>query len=235
MQETLPENIENEVADARSQKMSDRVRIQRWPSDGPVVGPALMVVPLDQAVKGLYESNFMRPWIERQIKEHLLNGETFTNRGRNVSENEAAIVPNGEQVAVRARSEYRMATELEVLNWVDVAQFATASGRTISKRAQEKAYVLHAYEGAKLIALYDNLPRQAKVMIDLLNEAGRDTFTEASIEVILSSQAAIEKLKTTQKPMLIFGFYRKRLIEEGHLEEVEDVKGVGEAQESEED
>jgi hypothetical protein len=212
--------VAREAADASSQKLSSKVRIQRWPSDGPVVGPPLMMAPLDKAAAWLYESNFMRPWLEDQIKQHLANGGQFVNKGRNVHENEAAGIPNGEQVAIRARSEYRMATELEVLNFVDTSAYASSAGRSVSKKSQERGYVLHYHEGAKLIAAYDALPRQGRVVLDILDEAGREEFTEASVLVLLSEPKSVERLKTKQDPALIFGFYRKRLIDEGHLEEI---------------
>ena len=219
--------LAREDADAKSQKMSGKVRIQRWPSDGPVVGPALMMVHLDKAAGWLYESNFMRPWIESKIKEHLLLGGAFVNRGRGPKENEAAGPPNGEQISVRVRSEYRVATELEVLNWVDNDSFA-ASGKTVSKRAQEKGYLLNYQQGARLIEAYENLPRQAREILDILNEAGREQFTEASIQVLLEEKPAIERLKTKQAPMLVWGFYRKRMLEEGHLEEIDASSGTSE-------
>jgi hypothetical protein len=209
-----------EAADANSQKMSGRVRVQRWPSTGPVVGPQLMMAPLDKVAAWLYESNFMRPWLEQQIKSHLLNGGQFVNKGRDVHENEAAGVPNGEQIAVRVRSEYRLATELEVLNFVDTSAYASSAGRAVSKRSQERGYVLHYHEDLSRIKSYDNLPRQARVVLDILNEAGREEFTEASILCLLDEPKSIERLKTKQNSGLIFGFYRKRLIEENHLEEV---------------
>jgi hypothetical protein len=213
-------DADREAAAGLAQKMSSKVRIQRWPGPlGPVVGPALIIRGLDEVAEGLYMSGFMKPWVVEKIKEHLLGGGLFTNKGAAKTEDEAAIVSNGQAISMQVRSEYRMATEKEVLDYVDTAQFASTTGHRVSKHAQEKGYVLHYHEGPALIEAYDSLPRQAKVILDLLNETGRENFTEASIEMVLTEKA--ELLKTKQEPMKIFGFYRRRLIDDGHLEEVE--------------
>jgi hypothetical protein len=174
---------------------------------------------MDQIAEGLAKSGFMIPWIVDKIKDHLKSGGVFLNKGQGKGDYEDALVPNGHQVALIVKSEYRLATEKEVLDYVDNAEYASVTGHAISKRAQEKAYALHYHEGPKLIEAYDSLPRQAKVILDLLNDTGRESFTEASIQMILLDGK--ELLKTKQEPMIIFGFYRKRLIEEGHLEETE--------------
>jgi len=216
----VAEFIENEAADARSQKLSNRVRIKRWPGEFTVVGPPVAMVDVDRAAECLYGSGFMRGWIQEKIKEHLLAGGTFVNHDDGPQDYEEAVVPNGQQLYLRVRSEYRMATELEVLNWVDTVQFSASTGRAISKRAQERGYVLHYHEDVRRIAAYGGLPRQAKVILDVLSEAGREEFTEASIQVVLTTPEVIDRLKTKQDPMTVFAFYRKRLVDEEHLEEV---------------
>jgi hypothetical protein len=222
-QATVSDFLANEQADERSQKMSDMIRVQRWPGEFAVIGPSLLMLSVDKAAESLANSGFMVPWIIEQIKSHLLSGGLFTNRGRGkVIGEEPAIVPNGEALYLRVRSEYRLATELEVLNWVDSTEFSSATGRKISRRAQEKGYTLHYHEDVDLIKAYDHLPRQAKVVLDILNEAGRESFTEASINVLLSEATSIERLGTRQDPMSIFAYYRKRLVDEGHIEEVGD-------------
>lgn len=197
--------------------MSDKIRIQRWPGPmGPVVGPSLMILSMKRTVEALSVSGFMRPWIEEKIKEHLLNGGVFLNRGAEMAQTEEAIVPNGSAVSLRVRSEYRLATKDEVLNYVDTEAFANITGKNISRRSQEKSYVLHYHEEPALIEAYDKLPRQAREILDILVETDRESFTEASIEVVLTEQA--DRLATKQEPMKIFAFYRARFISEGHLE-----------------
>jgi hypothetical protein len=216
----VAKDVEREAEAALSLKMSSKVRVQRWPSPGgPVIGPALIILDLGYVAEALAISGFMKPWIVEQIKAHLKSGGEFINRGLVPRDNEEALVPNGESIAVQVKSEYRMATEQEVLDYVDTAQFANITGHKVSARAQERGFLLHYHEGAELIAAYDKLPRQAKVVLDLLNDTGRENFTEASIEVILTENQ--DELKTKQDPMKIFAFYRHRLMEEGHLEEVE--------------
>lgn len=202
-----------------SQKMSNKVRIQRWPSPmGPVVGPSVIIMPILEVAESLADSGFMRGWIVEKIREHLSTGGVFTNRGESKQEYEPALSSNGHSLYLQVRSEYRLASEQEVLNYVDTQKFASATGYHISKRAQGKGYVLHYHEGAALIAKYDDLPKQAKTILDLLNGASRDNFTEASIQLLLTENQ--EALRTRQDPMKIFQYYRTRLIEEGHLEEV---------------
>jgi len=221
MEQTTQEvnvDVQREAAAALGQKMSTKVRVQRYASAlGPVVGPALIISPLNKVAEALADSGFMRPWVVEQIKQHLLNGGTFTNRGTDIGDYEPAIVSNGQQLHMQVRSEYRMASEAEVLTYVDNQEFANVTGKAVSKRAQERKYVLRYHEGPELIQAYDSLPRQARVMLDILSEAGRESFTEASIEMVLTEN--VERLKTKQETSVLFGFYRKRLVDEGHLEE----------------
>lgn len=212
--------VQREAESALVAKMSSKVRVQRFPGVmGPVVGPSLIIMGLDEVAEALAISGFMRPWIVGQIKGHLASGGEFTNRGATVRDNEPALASNGQVLDMQVKSEYRMATESEVLNYVDTAQFANVTGHRVSARAQERGFLLHFHEGAELIEAYDRLPRQARVILDLLNAAGREQFTEASIEVVLVEHA--DELKTKQEPLKIFNFYRHRLVDEGHLEEVE--------------
>lgn len=192
-------------------KMSDKVLIRRFPDQHTVIGPPVIIKGIDEASELLAQNAWMRLWVAEKIKQALLSGEIFSYfrrmdvdwRGR----------PDG------LVAEYRRASEEEVLNFVDTEQFVTSTGHAISRRAQETGYILHYHEGSVLIEAYDSLPRQAKVILDVLNETGRENFTEASIEVVLSDKADL--LKTKQPPMKIFMYYRKRLVDDGHLEEVE--------------
>lgn len=208
------------------QKVSGHVRIQRWPVSGPLVGPAIMMVSLESAADGLYNSGFMKDWVVSKIKEHLQSGGQFVNRGKFTKDYEAAIVPNGKELFVQTKSEYRMALDNEVLDYADHQEYANITGHRISKRAQEKGYILRYHEDLQSIKLYDSLPRQAKILLDILNETGRVNFTEASIEIIFNGGSSdeiskmMERLKSKQPPFKILAFYKRRLIDEGHLEEV---------------
>jgi hypothetical protein len=212
-------DVYREVEASLTMKVSpNKVRCQRWHSPmEPVLGPPVIIDSVDRIAEGLAISGFMRPWIVDQIKTHLLSGGIFTNPGATMQDDEEPIVPNGQSVVVRPKSEYRMATEAEVLDYVDHAQFANLTGHRISARAQEKCWTLRYHEGPELIEAYDKLPKQARVVLDLLNDTGREQFTEASIEVILTEHA--DALKTKQEPMKIWGFYRSRFLTEGHIEE----------------
>jgi hypothetical protein len=211
--------VEREAESALIAKMSSKVRVQRWPGlQGPVVGPSLIIMGLTEVAEALAISGFMRPWIVEQIKEHLRSGGEFTNRGAMTRDDEMALASNGQALEMRVKSEYRMATEAEVISYVDTSQYAQISGRKVTARMQEAAYSLHFHEGAFLIEAYDRLPRQARVMLDVLNESGKEDFTEASIFLLLSENA--DRLNTRQDSSKIWAFYRHRLLEEGHLEEI---------------
>ena len=197
---------------------TSKVKVQRWSGLDQLVGPNVFIITIEKAAAALAMSGFMRPWIENQIADQLRLGAVFINHGATMQDDEPAIVPNGRTPYMRPRSEYRMATSTEVLDYVDTARLADLSGHRVSKRSQEKAYVLHYHEGAHLIERYDKLPNQAKIILDLLNDTGRENFTEASIELILTENK--EELRTKQEPMKVFAFYRHRFIEEGHLEEI---------------
>ena len=219
-EEGNPDIIREERAELSS-KMSSKVRVQRWPGPmGPVVGPALMILDLNYTAEALSISGFMKPWIVEQIKAHLKSGGIFTNRGMTVHDDEEALVPNGQVLGMQVRSEYRMATEQEVLSYTDTSQYAQISGRKVTARMQESAFILHFHEGASLIESYDKLPRQAKTILDILNDSGREDFTEASILLLLSEN--VGRLNTRQDSEKIWGFYRHRLVDEGHLEELGD-------------
>lgn len=217
----LTQEVARENEAILSLKMSSKVRVQHWPGPmGPVVGQSLLIMDLDTVAESLILSGFMAPWLIERVKEHLKSGGVFINKGQSVKDFEKVLVPNGHSIYHQVRSEYRMASEKEMLDYVDHAQFASVTGRKISARSQEKAFLLHYHEGVPLIEAYDKLPRQAKVILDLLNDTGRENFTEASIELILTENK--DALKTKQDPMRLWGFYRHRLVEEGHVEELGD-------------
>lgn len=197
-----------------------KVRVQRWPSvHGPLLGPPVIILDLHKAAEALSFSGFMKPFIVEMIKQKLEAGEVFVNRAQVLGDDELPLVPNGHALALHTKSEYRIATQEEVLTYVDSQEYANVTGHAVSKRAQSKVYVLHYHEGAKLIEAYEKLPRQAREVLDILNEASRDSFSEASIEVLLGEN--VGRLKTRQEPIRIFGFYRRDFIDQGHLEEVE--------------
>ncbi len=192
-----------------------KIRVQRWPDTYTLMGAPILIKDLEEAAEYLAASHWMRTWIEMKIREALLAGEMFTFSKRALMDEGGVWKGRPDGVV----AEWRVATQEEVLNYVDTAQYAEMSGRSISRRAQEKGYLLHYHEGGELIEKYDKLPRQARAVLDILNEAGRENFTEASIELLVNEK--VDRLKTKQTAQLIFGFYRKRLIDEGHLEEVD--------------
>ncbi len=200
--------------------MSDKVIVLRYPGPaGQLHGPSRIVMGVDEVARALAKSGFMMPWLIDQVKAALASGTTFRNRGAELSDTEPCLVSNGSQVHLRVRSEYRIATKDEVLSYVETQEYANVTGHRMSKRAQETQYALHYHEGPELIQLYEALPKQARILLDILDEAQRDVLTEASIEVILTEQE--DRLKTTQGAMKIWGYYRSRLRTEGHVEEIE--------------
>lgn len=197
------------MAPAEAKELSNKVIIKRYPDQYTLIGAPTRVLDLDEAAEALASNTWMVPWMASKIKEALLAGELFQHFKRpdgNWKGRDDGLV-----------SSWKVATTQEVLDYVDTEKLADVSGNRVSKKAQETAYVLYYHEGAKSIELYESLPRQAKVILDILNELNRERYTEASIELILTENA--ERLKTKQEPMKIFGFYRKRLIDEGHLRE----------------
>lgn len=202
------------------EKMSDKVIIRRFPDSYAVVGPQVVVKDMSEALEWLAGSGFMRDWVKGQIYDALMRGEEFRNVKR-ISEGwrgrEDGVV-----------SIYKIATKEEVLNYVDSSAFAEVTGHKVTKRAQETVYYLRYHEDLDRVMAYDLLPRQAKVTLDLLAEckesdgSDRKSFSEAAISVILNEPKARERLKTTQPSMSIFNYYKKRLLEEGHLEEKEE-------------
>ena len=189
-----------------------KVLVKRWPDSYTLIGPPLQVRDIDEASDLLAQSPWLRNWVAIKIKEAFLAGETFTRYCR------IGDGWRGRDDGVVA--EWRLATDEEVFQFVDESKFASMVGHAVTKKMQSHGYTLRYHEGAKLIKLYDSLPRQAKVILDLLNETGRENFTEASITMVLAEH--IERLSTKQEPRILWGFYRRRLIDEGHLEEVED-------------
>jgi hypothetical protein len=218
--EAVNSDVSLEEKAAQSVKMSDMVRVQRWDGPmGPVVGPRIIVLSATRAAEALAISGFARPWIVEKIREHLLSGGTFINKCSSIKDDELAIVPNGESLSMQVRSEYRLATHDELIDYVDLEKLANVTGKKITARSQERKFRLLYHEGPELIDAYYKLPRQARVILDLLNEAARETYTEAGIYLILSEH--LEELKTRQDPERIYGFYKKRLTDEGHLVPIE--------------
>lgn len=189
-----------------------KVLIRRWPDNYSLVGPATIIKDMEEAALLLAQSAWMHGWVAAKIKEELAAGGTFSFEKRDLDPG------SWKGRADRVVAEWRIATDKEVLDYVDTAKFAEINGHVASKKSQDVGYILHYHEGVAMIKAYDNLPRQAKVILDCLNEADREIFTEAAIAVIL--EANKEKLKSRQEPMLIFGFYRARFRNEGHLTQI---------------
>jgi hypothetical protein len=174
------------------------------------MGPPVLIKDVDEAADLLAQNQWMRPWLAAKIKDALLSGEIFQHERRVLDDDVDRWKGRSDGIV----AEWRMASESEVLDYVDTAHFANVTGKEATRRSQEKAYVLHYKKDEPL---YSDLPRQARVILDLLAAAKRDKFTEASIEVILTEHA--EELKTRQPPIRIFTFYRRRFLDEGHLAE----------------
>lgn len=193
------------------QELSQKVLVRRWPDAYSLVGDPTTVLDLDQAAFGLAESGFMRAWCASKIKEALLDGTVFQNTKR-IGDDRWVGRADG------VVSEYKIATKDELISAADSRNNAAfVSGRALSKRAQEKAYELY-YDNA-VESVYWQLPKQARTILDILEESKRGSFTEAAIEVLLVEAAT--RLKTKQEPMKIFGFYRQPYLKGGHLKEVE--------------
>ncbi len=189
-----------------------KVLIRRWPDNYSLVGPATLLKDLDDAALLLAQSAWMHGWVSAKIKEELVSGGTFSFEKRDMDP--GSWKGRNDRVV----AEWRIASDKEILDYVEGSQAAEINGHAVSKRSQDVAYMLHYHEGVNMIKAYDALPRQAKVILDLLNEADREIFSEAAIAVIL--EAGKEQLKTKQAPMLVFGFYRSRFRNEGHLVEI---------------
>ena len=188
-----------------SQSQLTKVKIIRHPGSYTLIGRPIIILSLEDAAKALRISGFMDDWVCEKIKEHLLNGHEFANR---------------DETTGTPKSIYSIATEQDVLDYVDSIEYEKTTGHRQSSKAQVTAYRLHHKETPELVAAYDDLPRQAKIILDLLLQAKRDKFTEAAIEMLMVEH--VEDLKTRQAPIRIFMFYRRRFIGEGHLEEIND-------------
>jgi len=206
----VPETEALEKVINDSKLTEDKVIGKFWPDNYALMGPPVQIFDLDEVADKLAASGFMGPWISAKIREELKNGTVFQNVAR-----------MGDGWRGRAdgiKSEYRMATIDELLNVASTVAHANVNGHAMSRRSQEKAYVLHYLDSDPVREHYEALPRQAKVVLDVLNDSGREELTEAAIEVLLIAGA--EKLRTKQHVMKIFAFYRKQLIEGGHIAEL---------------
>lgn len=190
----------------------DRVIGRFWPDNYSLMGPPVRVFDLDEVADNLAASGFMLPWIAARIREELKSGTVFQNVAR--------MGDGWRGRADGVKAEYRLASKDELLNFAETVRHANVTGHAMSRKSQEKAYVLHYLDSTKTREDYEMLPKQAKVVLDILNDSGRENLTEAAIEVLLVEGANSGTLKTKQDPMKIFAFYRKNLIEGGHLEEV---------------
>lgn len=198
------------MATSEDPLVPDKVFIQQWPGEHSVIGPPSMIKDLEEVADGLAESGFMKVWISGQIRKALAEGHIFQNIGR--------VDQNWRGRDDGVKSQYQIARRSEVIAVAENQKFTTMSGHAISRRAQEKAYVLHYLDSDTTRELYESLPKQAKMLLDILSESGREEFSEAAVIVLMSEQ--LERFKTKQDVTSILGFYRRRLINEGHLEEV---------------
>lgn len=189
----------------------DKVFVQQWPSEWSVVGPPKMIKDLEEVADGLAESSFMKVWISSQIRKALSEGHVFKNVGR-ITE-----AWRGREDGVKTT--YQIAKRSQVLDVAEHVQFANVTGHAISRRAQSKSYVVHYLDSDSTRSSYEELPKQAKAIMDILNDSGRDSLTEAAIEVLVVQSA--DQLKSKQSPDRVWGFYRSRFIKEGHLEEID--------------
>lgn len=192
----------------KNEASENRVLAKFWPDEFTLMGPPSVVLDIEEAATNLAESGFMRSWIVAKIRDALKAGETFQHVKR------VGAGWKGRDDGVKA--EYRIATRDEVVNFAETQKHAEISGHAITKRAQEKSYLVHYLDSNDSRAKYDALPKQAKMILDIFNESGRDTLTEAAIEVLLTEQAV--RLKSKQKPMQVFGYYRSMLVRDGLLE-----------------
>lgn len=192
--------------------VEDRVVVRFWADEFALTGPPVVVLELEDVVEKLASSHFMIPWIANQIRGALKSGEVFQNVHR--------VTERWRGRADGVKSEYRVATRDEVLNYASTGQNASLDGRPVSRRSQELSYTLHYLDSDGVRAAYERLPKQARLMLDLLNESGRTTLTEAAIGLLLSDAVKAQKFRTKQEPIKVFSFYRNQLIEEGHIEEL---------------
>lgn len=185
----------------------DRVSIKRWPDRYTLVGPPMIMKPIDEAVEALVCSTFMRPFFREIVKQRLLNGEVFSHhedpsdgwRGR----------------ADGLVAEYALASMDDEVAHAEMLKHAESVGRTSTRKLAEVEYALNMVNNQEMEQRRVALPKQAKTILRTLINSGRSSFTEAAIGVLLDS--AKEELNTVQEPMKIFNFYRKRLVGEGHL------------------
>lgn len=178
-----------------------KVKIDRFPHDGyGLVGPPTIVDDLSVITEKMVKSGFLLEWLKARVTEALLNGEVFESRS---------------SVSGQLRATYKLATEQEILDFADAQQ---VEGKGFVKKTA-RAKSVH-YEVTDLD--HSALPRQAQVILEALKASGRDQFTEASVEVVITASDVKEALKTKQDPMKIFGFYRRRLVNDGFILEKAD-------------
>lgn len=190
----------SELATLAAPAKQARVKVTRFRDGYSLVGPPVVIFPLEETAKLLRRSGFMDEWIERKISEALAAGHEFVRRS-----------PETGGVA----SVYKMATDDDVLFLADAGMLTDRPARRRS--STEQAFILRFQTTDDLKAKFANLPRQAQVVLSLLKAAGRDRFSMGAIEVIMTEN--VESLKTRQDPVRIFAFYKNRFLSEGHLEE----------------
>jgi hypothetical protein len=188
----------------------EKVIVHRYPDKYTLLGSPVRVLELDEACEALASSGFMIDWIREAIRQHLLAGGSFKH-----FVDLHAIDGSWKGREDGMLSEYRLATRDESITYVDDRAFHQATGKRITKHAQEETLHLRYLDSDVIRELYEHLPKQARTILDVLNESGKSSFSLAGIEIALSD--CKERLKTKQDPMRIFNFYKKRLAEEGHL------------------
>lgn len=185
---------------------TEQVAVKRGSSNFTRVGPALIILPIEEAASKLARSAFMLPWIEQQIVEHLAGGGELRNVGDPTAEGWRGS-PDG------VISRYSLATQQEIEGFVSSGGYTEAVGRKLSAKTAEKSFTFDFKKNRT------GLPKQAVVILSTLEKAanGSSKLSVAAIELAVNDASVVEALNTKQPPTRIWGFYRSRFKEEGFI------------------
>lgn len=189
---------------------TEQVAVRRYASHYTLVGPPLLILPIDEAVAKLAQSGFLREWIEKKIADALLGGEILEHRGEPSDDGW-----KGRDDGLVSR--YALATVEEMESYVSAGNYSAVVGRKLTQRAQETV-VRFDFKKDR-----GDLPRQARILLAALEKvaAGGDKLSAAAVELCVNDPAVVADLNTRQPASRIWGFYfSSRFKKEGFAVEV---------------
>jgi hypothetical protein len=208
------------------------ILIQRFPGEHTVMGPAVVVRPLDSMVDSLFKSGFMESWIKEQIEKHLLDGHEFACPGGRDGGPKNIYRLCTDRDMQKLAAEGALSAAVGTSTYVDDATGATK--RVAGSRKSRAAYRV-VRPGKQDKSQVEALQRQGKIILEIMRQhVGPEggVVTAQELRLLLESKRA--EIKTGQDVMKLFGFHMSQFYKKSEpaplVEYLEDEEGEDDAE-----